>query len=210
MALFFYSLLAGLSSILSPCFLPVLFVGMALGTGTIQTRAKWFFGFFTLTFAFVGSALLANGSLLEVDERVWRITGSLVLIGVAVYIWRHSMKNSALASAIGGSMLGIIWTPCGGVVTRTLLSITAAGSYPFATTMLFIAYAIGASIALWLVIFFFDVTIRGYLARHELPKPLNPILIGLLAFVGLEILFGFDATIHAFLLPFGPYSFFSL
>ena len=168
MTLFLLSYLGGVLTILSPCILPVLpFVlarsdqpFMRSGLPLLAGMAVAFAGIATI--ATVGGhwAIQANqagrvaamvllalfGLTLLLPSLAERLTRPLVALG-------SRLSTRAASHSIGGSLLlgvatGLLWAPCAGPILGLILTGAAIQGASVNTTLLLLAYALGAATSL--------------------------------------------------------------
>ena len=167
MTLFILSYLGGVLTILSPCILPVLpfvfaradqpflksglplLVGMALTFAAVATLAAVGGGWAVhanqygrylalILLAFFGITLLSR-TLAD------RMTRPLVALGDRL---SQGKNNGIGASLILGVATGLLWAPCAGPILGLLLTGAAIQGASASTTLLLLAYALGAATSL--------------------------------------------------------------
>jgi len=167
--------LAGVLTILSPCILPVLpfvfaradkpfvtstlpmLVGMALTFAGIATLAavggEWV-AQANQAGRFVAIALfIVFGLALLFPIMAERVTAPVVALGN-----RLSDRANARGASIGASVLlgvatGLLWAPCAGPILGLLLTTAAIQGASVETTLLLLAYALGAATSLAIALF---------------------------------------------------------
>ena len=179
MALFVFSYLAGVLTILAPCILPVLpfvfarvdqpflrsglplLAGMALSFAGVATLAT-IGGSWAAEANDVGrnvalAILAAMGVALLVPRVADRVTRPLVALGArlseAARRDTQSTGRSVLPSLALGVATGLLWAPCAGPVLGLVLTTAALQGASARTSLLLLSYAAGAAtslaLALW-------------------------------------------------------------
>ena len=179
MALFVFSYLAGVLTILAPCILPVLpfvfarvdqpflrsglplLAGMALSFAGVATLAT-IGGSWAAEANDVGrnvalAVLAAMGVALLVPRIAYRLTRPLVALGArlteAARRDTQSTGRSVLPSLALGVATGLLWAPCAGPVLGLVLTTAALQGASARTSLLLLSYAAGAAtslaLALW-------------------------------------------------------------
>src|SRR4029453_3996006 len=204
--------LGGLLTILSPCILPVLpFVFARADRSFIRStlpmlagRAATFAIFATLAAVGGGWAVRANaigrwaalillalfGLALVFPSLSDRMTRPLVAIGSRMSERREN--ESVWSSTVLGVATGLLWAPCAGPILGIIFTAAAIQGASFNTTLLLLAYALGAATSLALALLvggkLFARMKKSLGASERLRQ-----LLGVLVLVGLgPIAFGID------------------
>ena len=164
--------LGGILTILSPCILPVLpFVFARADRSFVRSTLPLLAGM-ALTFAVVatlaavggGWAVRANaigrwaalilfavfGIALVVPRVSDRLTRPLVALGSRLSEGRQ--QESLWSSAVLGVATGLLWAPCAGPILGIIFTAAALKGASFSTTLLLLAYALGAATSLALAL----------------------------------------------------------
>jgi cytochrome c biogenesis protein CcdA/thiol-disulfide isomerase/thioredoxin len=165
----------GILTILSPCILPVLpFVFARAGRSFIRSTLPMLVGMAT-TFAIVATlAAVGGGWAVRANEfGRWAALALLALFGIALIFpslsdrmtrplvalgsrlaEREGQKENVWSSAVLGVATGLLWAPCAGPILGLIFTGAALQGATFNTTLLLLAYALGAatSLALALVV----------------------------------------------------------
>ena len=178
MALFVFSYLAGVLTILAPCILPVLpFVFARVDQPFLRSGLPLLAG---LAFSFAGVATLATiggswaaeandvgrnvalavlaamGVALLVPRVAGRLTRPLVALGArlseAARRDTQSSGRSVLPSLALGVATGLLWAPCAGPVLALVLTTAALQGASARTSLLLLSYAAGAATSLALAL----------------------------------------------------------
>jgi len=166
--------LGGILTILSPCILPVLpFVfaraGRSFARSTLPMLAGMAATFAVVaTLAAVGGGwavranaigrwaaliLLALFGIALVFPRVSdRLTRPLVALGARLSERQPGERESIWSSAVLGVATGLLWAPCAGPILGIIFTGAALQGASFSTTLLLLAYALGAATSLALAL----------------------------------------------------------
>ncbi len=176
MILFVLAYLGGALTIASPCILPVLpfvlaradqpflrrglplLLGMAATFALIATLAAVGGGWAVRANAFGRDAAIALlglfGLTLLFPRLADRIMAPLVALGgrMSAHADRASGDGGVAASLLLGVAIGLLWAPCAGPILGLILTGAALQGASFGTTMLLLAYALGAASSLALAL----------------------------------------------------------
>jgi cytochrome c biogenesis protein CcdA len=219
MLLILLAYLGGILTIVSPCILPVLpFVFARAGRSFMRSTLPMLAGM-AATFAIVatlaafggGWAVRANaigrwaallllavfGVALLFSSVSDRLTRPLVALGSRMSDRQPGERDSIWSSAVLGVATGLLWAPCAGPILGIIFTTAALNGASASTTLLLLAYALGAvtSLALALVI--------GGKVFARMKKSLGASerirqVLGALVLVGvLAIAFGIDTRVLA-------------
>src|SRR4051794_40620418 len=166
--------LGGVLTIVSPCILPVLpFVFARAGGSFLRSTLPMLVGM-ALTFAIVatlaavggGWAVQANaigrwaallllavfGIALVFPSISDRMTRPLVALGSRMSERQPGTRESIWSSAVLGIATGLLWAPCAGPILGIIFTAAALQGANFNTTLLLLAYALGAATSLALAL----------------------------------------------------------
>ena len=166
--------LGGILTIVSPCILPVLpFVFARADRSFLRSTLPLLAGM-AATFAIVatlaavggGWAVRANaigrwaalvllalfGSALIFPAISDRLTRPLVALGSRLSERRPDQSESIASSAVLGVATGLLWAPCAGPILGIIFTAAAIQGASFSTTLLLLAYALGAATSLALAL----------------------------------------------------------
>src|SRR3954471_20668203 len=164
----------GILTILSPCILPVLpFVFARAGRSFMRSTVPMLAGM-AATFAIVatlaavggGWAIRANqvgrwaalvllalfGVALVFPSISDRMTRPLVALGSRMSERKPGEKESVWSSGVLGIATGLLWAPCAGPILGIIFTAAALQGASFDTTLLLLAYALGAATSLALAL----------------------------------------------------------
>lgn len=195
-------LLAGITSVLSPCVLPVLPI---IVTGTehdSRWRPLYIVGGLTLTFMLMGIASSVLGSVItsklffleRVAAALLIIFGVLLLVNInmANYITffnrfqKAGQSRGNFGALVLGMTLGLVWIPCVGGQLGAVLTMIATGAETAQTSavaygvILMLIYSIGFSIPLLLAGFasqYFRKYLGSVMKSHSLMRILSGLLL---------------------------------
>ena len=173
MILFLLSYLGGVLTILSPCILPVLpfvfaradrpfarfglpmLAGMAVSFAAIATLAAVGGGWAVQANQagrIAAMALLALfGLTLLLPGLAERLTRPLVALGDRLS-HRAEARGGVGSAALLGVATGLLWAPCAGPILGLILTAAAVGGAGIGTSLLLLAYALGAATSLGLAL----------------------------------------------------------
>ena len=166
--------LGGILTIVSPCILPVLpFVFARADRSFLRSTLPLLAGM-AATFALVATlaavgggwavraneagrwaalVLLALFGIALIFPRVSdRLTRPLVALGSRLSERRHGEQESIWSSAVLGVATGLLWAPCAGPILGIIFTAAAINGASFNTTLLLLAYALGAATSLALAL----------------------------------------------------------
>ncbi|MGH7499104.1 MAG: cytochrome c biogenesis protein/redoxin, partial [Gemmatimonadales bacterium] len=219
MLLLLLAFLGGTLTIFSPCVLPVLPFVFARADRPFRSSSLPTLLGMALTFATVASAAAIGGAWVVRANQIGRVAALVVLavLGLMLLlpslgVWltrpfvtlgaRLQKRASQTGTGPGGSFLlgvavGFLWAPCAGPVLGLILTGAALGGANARTTLLLLAFGMGAAVSLGLATVagkrVFAAMKRGLGAEDWIRKGLGvAVLLGVLAAV-----FGWDTGILA-------------
>ena len=166
--------LGGLLTIVSPCILPVLpFVFARAGRSFARSALPMLAGM-AVTFAGVASLAAIGGGWAVQANQIgrWaalvllavfgvalvfpsiseRLTRPLVALGSRLSERRPDAQESIWSSALLGVATGLLWAPCAGPILGIIFTAAALNGASFNTSLLLLAYALGAATSLALAL----------------------------------------------------------
>jgi cytochrome c biogenesis protein CcdA/thiol-disulfide isomerase/thioredoxin len=165
--------LGGVLTIVSPCILPVLpFVFARAGRSFMRSTLPMLAGM-AATFAIVATLAAVGGGWAVRANAVgrWAALALLAVFGLAlvfpsvsdrmtsplVALGSRMTEREAGQESIGGSALlgvatGLLWAPCAGPILGIIFTTAALQGASFSTTLLLLAYALGAATSLALAL----------------------------------------------------------
>src|SRR3954467_12672716 len=164
----------GILTILSPCILPVLpFVFARAGRSFMRSTLPLLAGM-AATFAVVATLAAVGGGWAVRANQVgrWaallllalfgialvfppisdRLTRPLVALGSRLSERRSGERESVWSSAVLGIATGLLWAPCAGPILGIIFTAAALKGASASTTLLLLAYALGAATSLALAL----------------------------------------------------------
>ena len=166
--------LGGILTIVSPCILPVLpFVFARAGGSFLRSTLPMLSGM-ALTFAIVATLAAVGGGWAVQANAVgrWAALALLALFGIALVFPSvsdrmtrplvamgsrlsergHGKRESIGSSAVLGVATGLLWAPCAGPILGIIFTAAALKGASVSTTLLLLAYALGAATSLALAL----------------------------------------------------------
>src|SRR3954469_17342878 len=163
----------GVLTIVSPCILPVLpFVFARAGGSFLRSTLPMLIGM-ALPFAIVATLAAVGGGWAVQANQVGRRAALvlLALFGIALVFpsisdrltrplvalgsrmsEREGQSESVWSSAVLGVATGLLWAPCAGPILGIIFTAAALNGASFNTTLLLLAYALGAATSLALAL----------------------------------------------------------
>ena len=169
---FIIAFLAGITTILSPCILPLLPAYFAI---TFKEKKKItlttfiFFLGFALVFILMGLLAAFTGKALtsafkNINWLVPAVGVALVIFGTMIFLGKgfpgftskRKMRNDAIGVFLSGTFFAIGWTACTGpILSGVLLMTSTFKNYATASYLMF-AYSLGIFVPLFILSFFYD------------------------------------------------------
>src|SRR5919107_1404255 len=171
--IFLLAYLGGVLTILSPCILPVLpFVFARADRPFVRSTLPLLIGM-AATFAIVATLAAVGGGWAVRANAIgrWAALVLLALFGIALVFpsvsdrltrplvalgsrltERQGQKDSVWSSVVLGVATGLLWAPCAGPILGIIFTAAAINGASFNTTLLLLAYALGAATSLALAL----------------------------------------------------------
>src|SRR5689334_20263176 len=165
--------LGGILTIVSPCILPVLpFVFARADRSFVRSTLPMLAGM-AATFALVATLAAVGGGWAVQANQVgrWAALILLALFGIALVFRsvsdrqtrplvalcsrmseRRGQQDSVWASSVLGIATGLLWAPCAGPILGIIFTAAALKGASASTTLLLLAYALGAATSLALAL----------------------------------------------------------
>lgn len=225
---YFFSLVAGSLSILSPCVLPLIPILITSALNTHKLGPYALAGGLALSFTVVGVFLATLGASLGLDQDTFRIVAAILLIVFGVILLsaglqeRFAVAASGLSSSgqsllnrvstdtLGGQfmlglILGVVWSPCVGPTLGAAITLASQGESLGHITLVMALFGLGAGVPLILL---------GLLSRQAMMRFRDKLLLAgqtgkkvlgiLLLLVGFMIIFGWDKQLESLALDHLP------
>ena len=165
--------LGGLLTIVSPCILPVLPFVFARAGRSFARSTLPLLGGMAATFAIVATLAAVGGGWAVQANAIgrWAALILLALFGIALVFpgvsdrltrplvalgsrlsEREARRDSVWSSAVLGVATGLLWAPCAGPILGIIFTAAAIQGASFNTTLLLLAYALGAATSLALAL----------------------------------------------------------
>src|SRR6476646_6362338 len=163
----------GILTILSPCILPVLPFVFARADRSFMRSTLPMLAGMAATFAIVATLAAVGGGWAVRANQVgrWAALLLLALFGIALVFpsvsdrltrplvalgsrmtEREGQRDSVWSSAVLGVATGLLWAPCAGPILGIIFTAAALQGASFNTTLLLLAYALGAATSLALAL----------------------------------------------------------
>ena len=170
--IFLLAYLGGVLTILSPCILPVLpFVFARADRPFVRSGLPLLVGM-AVSFAAIASLAAIGGGWAVEANRIGRAVALLLFAGFAVLLIFPALADRAMqplvrmgerlsgpgrSGGLGGSLVlglatGLLWAPCAGPILGLILTGAALSGATAGTTLLLLAYALGAATSLGLAL----------------------------------------------------------
>lgn len=227
--LYFFTFLAGIVTVLSPCVLPVLPAVLSAGIGKGRYRPMGViiglmlsFSFFTLFLTFLVHSLGISANLLRyiaiiiiglfgivmlfpyLSDRFAIITSSIGNLGSKIQSQKKGKSNGFISGLFLGSALGLVWAPCAGPILAAVIVLVATQQVSLQVILLTLTYSLGTGIPLFLIAYGGNQALNKFpsLARHtENIKKIFGILM-ILTSIGLT--FNFEVALQQFAVKYIP------
>jgi cytochrome c biogenesis protein CcdA/thiol-disulfide isomerase/thioredoxin len=173
MLLILLAYLGGILTILSPCILPVLPFVFARADRPFVRSTLPMLGGMAATFAIVATLAAVGGGWAVRANAIgrWAALVLLALFGIALVFpsisdrltrplvalgsrltEKEGLQDSVWSSVILGVATGLLWAPCAGPILGIIFTAAALQGATFNTTLLLLAYALGAATSLALAL----------------------------------------------------------
>ncbi len=211
-----FAFLAGLATIFAPCILPILPIVLSAGlSGGKQRPLGIVFGlvasftFFTLTISFLTKSLGINANILRTIAIIVLLLFGLLLLfpnilskfeGLISKVMPKTNNSSQRTDFVGGVVIGIslglVWTPCVGPIVASVIALAATSSINATAVAIIIAYALGTSIPLLIVIYGGQTLIKKVRSLSKITGKLQIAFGIIMVLTALAMLFGIDQFIQ--------------
>jgi cytochrome c-type biogenesis protein len=218
---YFFSLIAGSLSTLSPCVLPLIPILITSALNTHKLGPYALAGGLALSFTVVGVFLATLGASLGLDQDTFRTVAAALLIVFGLILLSASLQERFAVAASGvsnsgqsllnrvstdtlggqlmlGVILGIVWSPCVGPTLGAAITLASQGESLSHITLVMALFGIGAGVPLILL---------GLLSRQAMMRFRDHLLLAgqtgkkilgaLLLVVGFMIIFGWDKQLES-------------
>lgn len=188
---YFLGFLAGMLSVLSPCVLPLVPILLTTAVDRHPRGPLALAGGLMISFATIGTALAAAGSVLPVGQDAIRAFGAIVLglfgcvllskplqAKFSLAMAGVSSAGETILSKVGsgglpgqfalGLALGLVWSPCVGPTLGGAVALASQGRNLTQTAVLMGLFGLGAGVPLIAV---------GFLSREYFQKRRNAALV---------------------------------
>lgn len=227
--LYFFTFLAGIVTVLSPCVLPVLPAILSAGIGKGRYRPLGViiglvlsFTFFTLSFTFLVHLLGISANVLRyiaiiiiglfgivmlfpyLSDCFALITASFGNLGSSIQSQTKGKSNGFISGLLLGSALGLVWTPCAGPILATVTTLVATQQVTLQIILLTLTYSLGTGIPLFLIAYGGSqaLTKFPFLARHT--EKIRKIFGILMILTSIGLAFNFEVALQQFTVKYIP------
>jgi len=173
MLLFLLAYLGGVLTIVSPCILPVLPFVFARAGGSFLRSTLPMLGGMAAAFALIATLAAVGGGWVVQANQIGRWAAMLLLGFFGLTLLFPALADRAMQplvrlgarlseradekESIGGALLlgvatGLLWAPCAGPILGLILTGAALGGASVGTSLLLLAYALGAATSLALAL----------------------------------------------------------
>lgn len=225
---YFFSLVAGSLSTLSPCVLPLIPILITSALNTHKLGPYALAGGLALSFTVVGVFLATLGASLGLNQETFRVVAAVLLIGFGIILLSSALQERFAVAASGlsnsgqsllnristdslsgqfmlGLILGVVWSPCVGPTLGAAITLASQGESLWHITLVMALFGIGAGVPLILL---------GLLSRQAMMRFRDKLLLAgqtgkkilgvLLLLVGIMIILGWDKQLESLALDILP------
>lgn len=226
-----FGFLAGALTLLNPCVLPVLPIVLASAVSADRRGPLFLAAGMSVSFVAIGLTLAWLGPALGVTPESVESASALIMVGFGVMMLvpafgtRFATATAGIASradgglnrldqsgpwgmALGGVLLGAVWSPCIGPTLGGAIALAASGDSLGQAALVMVAFALGVSTVMLALAY----GARGALQRRQawmraVATRAKPILGMTFVLVGLSLWFGWFRLIEAWAIDTLPYWF---
>ena len=228
-ALIFFSFLAGVVTVLSPCILPILPILLAAQVGQGYYRPYGIivglissFTFFTLAltalvhatgvspdflrYGAIGITIFFGLTLLFpwLGDRFTALTSVFSNLGTAIQERATLVGTGFLSGFILGGALGLIWTPCAGPILATITALVATSAVNINAIMITLVYSFGAALPMFLIMYGGNRIINSTQFLAGYTELIRKVFGALMILGALAIAFHFDVVLQQFAVRYFP------
>lgn len=227
--LMFFSFLAGVVTVLSPCILPVLplLLGAQVGQGNYRAYGIIMgliasFTFFTLAltalvhatgispdflrYIAIGITIFFGLTLLfpQLSSYFERATSGLARLGTVLQQTSDNKSTGFWSGFILGGALGLIWTPCAGPILATITALVATSALNIQAVLVTLVYSIGAAVPMFLIMYGGNSIIASTQFLSGYTELIRKIFGVLMILGALAIAFHFDVVLQQIAVRYFP------
>jgi cytochrome c-type biogenesis protein len=226
-----FGFLAGALTLLNPCVLPVLPIVLASAVSADRRGPLYLAAGMSVSFVAIGLLLARLGPAVGVTPETVEAASAIIMVGfglmmlVPAFGARFATATAGIASradgglnrldqsgpwgmALGGVLLGAVWSPCIGPTLGGAIALAASGDGIGQAALIMIAFALGVSAVMLALAY----GARGALQRRQawmraIATRAKPILGVAFVLVGLSLWFGWFRIIEFWAIETLPYWF---
>ncbi|MEM9755020.1 MAG: cytochrome c biogenesis protein CcdA [Pseudomonadota bacterium] len=215
---------AGMLTLINPCVLPVLPIVLASALNASRVGPVALAGGMAVSFVVLGMLVYGAGQAIGLDERVVGRTGAVLMVtfGLVLAVPQMSARFATATAgfsaradaaigrmdqggwqgqALGGLLLGAVWSPCVGPTLGGAIAMASQGETLLLAAAIMTAFALGVGV----VVVGLGYGARGLLQRNRgammrFAHVARPVLGIAFALVGLAILFDLHIAADTWLL----------
>ncbi len=227
--LLFFSFLAGIVTVLSPCILPVLPALLSAGGGKGHLRPMGIicglvssFIFFTLFLTalvnltgispdflrYIAVALITLFGLTMIfpvwGEKFAEWTAGVADFGQVVQAKSAFFGTGFWSGFILGIALGLVWTPCAGPILAAITTLVATSSLSWSAFFITLAYSLGAAIPILFIIYGGKKILNSSKALSKYSEDIRKVFGVLMIFAALAIAFHYDVKLQQVAIQYVP------
>lgn len=226
-----FGFLAGALTLLNPCVLPVLPIVLASAVNADRRGPLFLAAGMSFSFVTLGLLLARLGPTIGITPETVESASALIMVGfglmmlVPAFGARFATATAGIASradgglnrldqsgpwgmALGGVLLGAVWSPCIGPTLGGAIALAASGDGLGQAALIMVAFALGVSAVMLALAY----GARGALQRRQawmraVATRAKPILGVAFVLVGLSLWFGWIRAIEFWAIETLPYWF---
>lgn len=223
-----FGYLAGLLTLINPCVLPVLPIVLGAAVQTHRHGPLALAAGMGVTFVGIGLFVATAGRAIGLTEELLGQIGAVLMVafGVVLLVPRlgHSFElatagmaaradgrmdrmelNSLRGQALGGALLGVVWSPCVGPTLGGAISLASQGQSILWAGLIMTSFALGIGTVIVALGYGARSAILGRQAQmRRIAEYAKPIMGVVFLGVGLMILFKINLRIESWLLDIMP------
>lgn len=227
--LYFFTFLAGIATVLSPCVLPVLPAILSAGIGRGRYRPLGIILGLIISFTFFTLSLTFFVHLLGISANVLRYI-AIIIIGVfGIIMLFPSLSNrfAIATSSIGnlgagiqsrargksagfwsglllGAALGLVWTPCAGPILAAVTTLVATQQISLQIILLTLTYSVGSALPLFLIAYGGNQALNKFPSLTKQTEKIKKFFGVLMILTAIGLYFNFEVALQQFAVKYVP------